>query len=93
MAGRSDDLEQTRREAPPGRATGVDTVPIDQTIVDASLPRSAAWSPLPHISVSEPTEDAPTQTEGEGPGPTLPDLVVLRPPGAHGRGPARVRHR
>ncbi len=86
VAGRSDDLEQTRREGPPGRATGVDTVPIDQTIVGAPAPRSTAWSPLPHISVSEPTEDAPTQTEGEGPGPTLPDLVVLRPLGEGGMG-------
>ena len=90
MAGRSDDLEQTRREGPPGRATGVDTVPIDQTIVGASAPRSAPGSPLPHISVSEPTEDAPTQTEGEGPGPTLPDLVVLRPLGEGGMGRVQV---
>ncbi len=68
----------------PGRATGIDTVPLDQTIVAA--PDLSAWSALPPISVSEANEDAPTQTEGTGPGPTLPDLVVLRPLGEGGMG-------
>ena len=85
VGGRSEDLEETRRVLSPGRPDGVDTVPLDRTVVGA-LPDGGASSPLPPISVDEPTEDSPTETEGSGPGPTLPDLVVLKVLGEGGMG-------
>jgi tRNA A-37 threonylcarbamoyl transferase component Bud32 len=85
VADRADDLDQTRRMiAPGGRPTGVDTVPLDRTMVGAR--ERARSSPLPPISVSEPTDDAATSARRAPPGPTGPDLVVLGVLGEGGMG-------
>ena len=89
VADRSDDLDQTRRViSPGGRPTGVDTVPLEKAAV--GVRGRALSSPLPPISVSEPTDDAETAEERGPPGPNLPDLVVLGALGAGGMGRVQV---
>ena len=79
VAGRQDERDETWPALTLPRHTGVDTRPLDATIVGTPAP--APSHPLPHISVGEPSEDDPAP-----PGQAGPDLVVVGMLGEGGMG-------
>jgi len=79
VGGHGDELEHTGQALTLPRHTGVDTRPLDATIV--GTPEPAPSHPLPHISVGEPSEDDPAPHVQAG-----PDLVVVGMLGEGGMG-------